>query len=103
MLVLNLFFFFAHPELTIVFLCTVSHLKVFRSVGLMGADSLPPFAQAFYANLAIVTLDFEFGKPGCGSTGSGFLSYVLVNSILLLASLAPTLVIMPIMMLANVC
>jgi hypothetical protein len=67
----------------------------------MGADSLPPFAQAFYANLAIVTLDFEFGKPGCGSTGSGFLSYVLVNSILLLASLAPTVVIMPIMMLAN--
>jgi hypothetical protein len=30
----------------------------------MGVDSLPPFIQFFYAKLALVTLDFEFGHPG---------------------------------------
>jgi hypothetical protein len=34
LLVLNLFFFFAHPDLTICFLSSVGHLKSFRAVGL---------------------------------------------------------------------
>jgi len=33
-LVLNLLFFFAHPDLTICFLSAVGHLKTFRAVGL---------------------------------------------------------------------
>jgi hypothetical protein len=34
LLVLNLFFFFAHPDLTSCFLSSVGHLKSFRAVGL---------------------------------------------------------------------
>jgi hypothetical protein len=29
--------------------------------------------QEFFANLAIVTLDFEFAQPGCGGTSSAFM------------------------------
>jgi hypothetical protein len=40
---------------------------------------------------------------GCGSTESGFLAYLYVNCILLLSSIAPTLLIMPIMIVRGPC
>jgi hypothetical protein len=102
-LVLNLFFFFAHPDLTICFLSIVGHLKTFRAVGLLGMDNLPAIAKDFYSKLALVTLDFQFGKPGCDGTSADFVSYVFANTAVLAASIGPTVVIMPLLIALNMC
>ncbi len=67
----------------------------------MGSENLPPFLQDFYAKLGLFTLDFEFNKPGCGSTQSDFLSIVWYNSVVLFLSIAPVLIGMPAIMALN--
>ena len=83
------------------------------------ADVLPPFMREIYANLAIATMDFEFGQPGCNGTwnnsraigkccciytsmfagiDSDFVSLFKFNALLLLLCALPVLVVEPIMM-----
>jgi hypothetical protein len=67
----------------------------------MGSESLPPFLKDFYAKLGLFTLDFEFNKPGCGSTESNFVSIVWYNAVVLFLSIAPVLIGMPAIMAFN--
>jgi hypothetical protein len=92
---LNLLFFFAPYDVTNSFLDIVGHLKTFRAIGMMGSESLPSFLLDFYAQLGLFTLDFEFNKPGCGSTQSDFVSIVWMNAVVLFFSILPVLVGMP--------
>ena len=98
LVVLNLLFFFAPYDVAASFLDMVAHLKMFRAIGMMASESLPPLLRDFYAKLGLFTLDFEFSKPGCGSTESDFLSIVWMNAVVLFFSILPVLFGMPAIM-----
>ena len=70
---------------------------MFRSIALLSINSLPAGIQSFYIDLGLITLDYEFGKPGCGGTASDFVSVYFFNLMLLLMAAAPILLLMPLL------
>ena len=57
----------AHLDIVVAVLSMISTLQTFRAVGMMGSVNLPEPVKDFYSALALFTMDFEFGVPGCGT------------------------------------
>ena len=61
---------------------------------------MPESMMSFYDKLALITLDFQFIRPGCGTTSSSFLSIYLLNFSLVAAAASPIAIIVPLIMFA---
>ena len=63
----NLLLFCGGLDIVVAVLSVISTLQTFRAIGMMGSVNLPDAIKDFYAWLAVFTMDFEFGVPGCGT------------------------------------
>jgi hypothetical protein len=66
-----------------------------------GLGSPRPHLRRVWAHPAHICAGTALAASRCGSTGASFYSYVYVNCVLLLASIAPALIVMPLMILIH--
>ena len=69
-LLFNLGLFCFSLDVVVVLLEVIATLQTFRAIGMMSSESLPLGVKKFFSLLAIFTLDFEFGVPGCEGTSA---------------------------------
>ena len=69
-LLFNLGLFCLNLDVVVVLLEVIATLQTFRAIGMMSSESLPLGVKQFFSLLAIFTLDFEFGVPGCEGTSA---------------------------------